>query len=69
MIQYRRRAHILDFALAMLAGFVDVLGFLKLGGLLVSFMSGNSTRLAVGLATQSGVAATAGMLLASLCWA
>ena len=65
MIQYRRRAHILAFALAMLAGFVDVLGFLKLGGLFVSFMSGNSTRLAVGLATQSGVAATAGMLIAS----
>ena len=65
MIQYRRRAHILAFALAMLAGFVDVLGFLKLGGLFVSFMSGNSTRLAVGLAKQSRVAATAGMLIAS----
>ncbi len=63
MIQYRRRAHFLAFALAMLAGFVDVLGFLKLGGLFVAFMSGNSTRLAVGLATQSGVAAIAAMLI------
>ena len=65
MIQYRRRAHILAFALAMLAGFVDVLGFLKLGGFFVSFMSGNSTRLAVGLAAQWGAAEIAGLLIAS----
>ncbi|WP_293968387.1 YoaK family protein [Sphingomonas sp.] len=38
--------------LSMLAGFVDALGFLSLGGLFVSFMSGNSTRFAVGV-TQS----------------
>lgn len=35
--------------LALLAGFVDALGFLALGGVFVSFMSGNSTRLSVGL--------------------
>ena len=35
--------------LAALAGYVDSLGFLHLGGLFVSFMSGNSTRLAVSL--------------------
>lgn len=63
MIRYRRPAHILAFALAMLAGFVDALGFLKLGGLFVSFMSGNSTRLAVGLATQSGAALIAALLI------
>ena len=36
-------------ALAALAGFVDAVGFLQLGGLFVSFMSGNSTRLAASL--------------------
>ena len=36
--------------LASLAGFVDAIGFLELGGLFVSFMSGNSTRMAVGAA-------------------
>lgn len=35
--------------LAALAGFVDSIGFLQLGGLFVSFMSGNSTRLAASL--------------------
>ena len=34
----------------MLAGYVDGIGFLHLGGLFVSFMSGNSTRLGVSLA-------------------
>lgn len=37
-------------ALSLLAGFVDGIGFLQLGGLFVSFMSGNSTRLGVSLA-------------------
>ena len=36
--------------LAALAGFVDAIGFINLGGFFVSFMSGNSTRFAVGLA-------------------
>jgi len=39
--------------LAFLAGFVDAVGFLKTGGLFVSFMSGNSTRLAVSLAART----------------
>ena len=34
----------------MLAGYVDGIGFLHLGGLFVSLMSGNSTRLGVSLA-------------------
>ena len=42
----------LAVCLAALAGYVDVLGFLSLGGLFVSFMSGNSTRLSVAIATQ-----------------
>ena len=40
----------LAIGLAALAGFVDALGFLHLGGMFVSFMSGNSTRMAVGIA-------------------
>lgn len=35
--------------LSSLAGFVDAIGFIHLGGLFVSFMSGNSTRLGVSL--------------------
>jgi uncharacterized membrane protein YoaK (UPF0700 family) len=34
-------------ALSVLAGFVDGVGFLELGGFFVSFMSGNATRLGV----------------------
>jgi uncharacterized membrane protein YoaK (UPF0700 family) len=37
-------------ALSALAGYVDGIGFLHLGGLYVSFMSGNSTRMGVYLA-------------------
>ena len=65
MNRYQRPAHLLAFALAALAGFVDALGFLQIGGLFVSFMSGNSTRLAVGLEAQSGVALLAALLIGS----
>ncbi|MFX6760099.1 DUF1275 family protein, partial [Acinetobacter baumannii] len=41
---------LLACALSGLAGFVDGIGFLHLGGLFVSFMSGNSTHLGVSLA-------------------
>lgn len=40
----------LALLLAGLAGYVDSLGFLHLGGVFVSFMSGNTTRMAVSLA-------------------
>ena len=45
-----RRNVALACALSSLAGYVDGIGFLHLGGLFVSFMSGNSTRLGVSLA-------------------
>jgi uncharacterized membrane protein YoaK (UPF0700 family) len=45
-----RRNLALACALSALAGYVDGIGFLHLGGLFVSFMSGNSTRLGVHLA-------------------
>lgn len=48
-------------ALAALAGMVDVIAFLSLGGFFASFMSGNSTRLAIGIAGnwhEAGIAAS-----------
>ena len=53
----------LALLLAGLAGYVDSLGFLHLGGVCVSFMSGNTTRMAVGLAGGSAVAAVAAGLI------
>lgn len=38
--------------MSFVAGFVDALGFIHLGGYFVSFMTGNSTRLGVGIAEQ-----------------
>jgi uncharacterized membrane protein YoaK (UPF0700 family) len=48
----RQRKH-LAFCLTSLAGYVDGLGFLAAGGMFVSFMSGNSTRFAVGASEGS----------------
>ena len=60
MREYGRRGVLLAASLSALAGFVDAVGFMTLGGFFVSFMSGNLTRLGVGLATdewlQAGVA-------------
>ncbi|RYG24779.1 DUF1275 domain-containing protein [bacterium] len=47
MTRYDRRSIALAVALSALAGYVDALGFLSLGNFFVSFMSGNSTRLAI----------------------
>lgn len=44
------RTVMLACALSALAGYVDGIGYLHLGGLFVSFMSGNSTRMGVSLA-------------------
>ena len=41
MTNYDARFWILAAGLSGMAGYVDAIGFLKLGGLFVSFMSGN----------------------------
>ncbi|SFJ62240.1 YoaK family protein [Caulobacter sp. UNC279MFTsu5.1] len=64
MKDYRRRDVALAAGLSGVAGYVDAIGFLKLGGFFVSFMSGNSTRLGVGIATgQWAMVRTALMLV------
>jgi uncharacterized membrane protein YoaK (UPF0700 family) len=49
MVKYSFKLRVFAMALAALSGYVDALGFIYLGGFFVSFMSGNSTRLGVGL--------------------
>ncbi|MGA9658527.1 MAG: YoaK family protein [Asticcacaulis sp.] len=49
MKRLNRRAIGLAICLASMAGCVDAIGFLHLGGFFISFMSGNSTQMMVGL--------------------
>jgi uncharacterized membrane protein YoaK (UPF0700 family) len=63
VIRYQNRVKLLAAGLSALAGFVDATGFIKLGGFFVSFMSGNTTRLAVGLAQAAPQAALAAGLI------
>ncbi len=49
--------------LAMLAGYVDALGFIGTGGAFVSFMSGNSTRFGVGLVREDWAFALAPLVI------
>lgn len=65
MTRFDLRAQLLASGLSALAGFVDALGFIALGGFFVSFMSGNSTRLAVGIAQGSANGAIAAGLIAA----
>jgi uncharacterized membrane protein YoaK (UPF0700 family) len=58
------RLHYLAICFAILAGFVDAVGYLQTGRLFVSFMSGNSTQLGVDTVSPSGEAGTAAMLIA-----
>jgi len=50
MIDYSNRQKALAYILAGIAGYVDAMGFRHLGGVFVSFMSGNTTRLGVDIA-------------------
>jgi uncharacterized membrane protein YoaK (UPF0700 family) len=61
-----RRNVCLACALSALAGYVDGIGYLYLGGLFVSFMSGNSTRLGVSLALGQWSNAAAALALIAL---
>ncbi|MGL3822967.1 YoaK family protein [Sphingopyxis sp. R3-92] len=63
MIRYDSSFQRLAFCLAALAGFVDAIGFLGSGGLFVSFMSGNSTRMAIGITEAKTLALAAGALI------
>jgi uncharacterized membrane protein YoaK (UPF0700 family) len=61
-----RRNILLACALSALAGYVDAIGFLHLGGLFVSFMSGNSTRMGVSLAEGQWASAAESLGLIAL---
>ncbi|PTR31394.1 uncharacterized membrane protein YoaK (UPF0700 family) [Rhodococcus sp. OK519] len=50
VVHYPRGVLVVAVFLSGLAGFVDAMGFITLGGFFVSFMSGNSTKLAVSAA-------------------
>ena len=63
MVQLDLRTQMLAACFSAVAGFVDVVGFLMTGGFFVSFMSGNSTRLGVGIAEGSSTVGVAGGLI------
>ena len=65
MKSFDRHDRLLAIGLSALAGYVDAVGFLATGGFFVSFMSGNSTRLGVGIAEMSSNAALAALLIGS----
>jgi uncharacterized membrane protein YoaK (UPF0700 family) len=64
MIHYKKHVWILSACLSGLAGFVDAIGYIQLGGFFVSFMSGNSTMLGVSSAIHmSDAFLAAGLIL------
>lgn len=63
MQHFDRHRQALAIALAALAGYVDAIGFLSADGYFVSFMSGNTTRLAVQLARDWHRAAMPALLI------
>jgi uncharacterized membrane protein YoaK (UPF0700 family) len=63
--RFDRPRQALAIALAFLAGYVDALGFLSGDRYFVSFMSGNTTRLAVDLIAEPHRAVLPALLLAS----
>lgn len=56
---------LLAIGLAAMAGMVDAIGFLSSGGFFLSFMSGNSTRLSVGIAESAPYVAIVAALIGS----
>lgn len=63
MLRLNSRTRRLAASLSALAGYVDAVGYLSLGGFFVSFMSGNSTRLGVAVAEHSADALKASGLI------
>ncbi|UKK84182.1 DUF1275 domain-containing protein [Sphingopyxis sp. BSN-002] len=63
MIRFDRSRQLLAVGVAILAGFVDAIGFVESGGFFVSFMTGNSTRFAVGAAEWQAAALIAGGII------
>ncbi|MBJ7484955.1 YoaK family protein [Brevundimonas sp.] len=63
MLHYDRRIRVLAACFSGVAGYVDAIGFLMTGGFFVSFMSGNSTRLGIGVAEGSPSTMFAAILL------
>lgn len=63
MIRFDRSYRRLAVGVAILAGFVDATGFVESGGFFVSFMTGNSTRLAVGAAEWQRAGLFAGFMI------
>lgn len=59
MQHYSLNLRVLAYGYAGLAGFVDALGFIASGGFFVSFMSGNTTRFAIGVYDAVTAAGTA----------
>jgi uncharacterized membrane protein YoaK (UPF0700 family) len=64
MTKFDHRLRFLAACLSSVAGFVDAIGFISLGGFFVSFMSGNTTRIGVGLAGDLAAAGIAASLVA-----
>lgn len=65
MIDHDRRDRAMAVALSALAGHVDATGYLATGGFFLSFMSGNSTRLGLGLGGGGEAALLAAGLIAA----
>ena len=63
MIRFDRSQQRLAAGISALAGFVDAVGFVESGGFFVSFMTGNSTRLAVGVAEWTYAGLVAGLVI------
>ena len=53
MMRYDRKFRVLAVCFSGIAGYVDAIGFLMSEGFFVSFMSGNSTRMGIGVAAGS----------------
>jgi uncharacterized membrane protein YoaK (UPF0700 family) len=65
MTRLEARARLFAVCLSAVAGFVDGVGYMQSGGFFVSFMSGNSTRLGVGIVERASHAVLAAALIAA----